>query len=863
MRSLAMGFAALILLLPVNSHALGLGEIELHSALNQPLDAEISLLSADSINPQELKVELASNAAFAQAEIERPVFLTKIKFEINNKSDGRLYIKVTSDDSIREPFLDFLIEVNWPNGRLLREYTLLLDPPVLLDDKPVPVEAARTSVSPQREQDIPSDGKAANSTSAKSRATQQTATQIQQSTGELQYGPVTTTDTLWSIASQLRPNKSVTVQQVMMALLISNPDAFYNNNINDLKAGYVLRISDPDLLTAMSQDEALRESQIQYQQWLDAKQNAGQAPGSRPVGAGLPSNTFPATTSTGEMSSGAKLKLVAPVIGEDASAARSSQSMGTQAELDSLREELAIALESSDVTRQENDELRARITAMEEQLASMQRLVTLKDDTMAAIQGGMEQPDSEIQAMDSIEEAVPPDETSVPEMNQQPAPPPAAVPPPPPAEEGAINMLLKDPLTLGLGGLVIVVVIVLIWMKMRQRQLASDGFEEGILAAAEQVGDESSSAMMGAMGNYAAEASMDAIETDTDEMDVLAEADVYLAYRRFDKAIELLNEALRNEPDRSDYKLKLMEVYAESENIDGFVAQAEQFYAAVGQQGGPAWDKVVRLGRKLTPEHPLFSGGENHNATNMAEYESEAPAENIFAGDSEYSGSIADESEGEPARIFESNRTDLINDGTEDDHVNDGLSFDFSDEAESDADSTVTEDLSSETTANKVEEPVAEDKSNIIDFETGLLPPEEKRDQASDEEDDSRVPENSSNTIEFESGLGLDQASRENKKEDKKNSLSDDNEDLELNDDLEWLSNIDDDISLDDSSLEDAAENHILIATGDEVDTKLDLAKAYIDMDDKESARGILDEVVQEGNEEQKREAEELIQQIS
>ena len=136
LRSLATGFAALFLLFPIYSFALGLGEIELHSALNQPLDAEISLISADSVNPDELKVALASSEDFAKAELERPVYLTKIKFAIDHKADGRLYVKVSSEDAMKEPFIDFLIEVNWPDGRLVREYTVLLDPPVLVNDKP-------------------------------------------------------------------------------------------------------------------------------------------------------------------------------------------------------------------------------------------------------------------------------------------------------------------------------------------------------------------------------------------------------------------------------------------------------------------------------------------------------------------------------------------------------------------------------------------------------------------------------------------------------------------------------------------------------------------------------------------------------
>jgi len=998
LRSLARGFAALILLLPVNSYALGLGEIELHSALNQPLEAEISLLSADSVNPEELKVELASSNAFAQAEVDRPVFLTKIKFEIDHKSDGSLFIRVTSEDSIKEPFIDFLVEVNWPNGRLLREYTVLLDPPVLLDDKPAPIEPASTSVTPQTGQSVSSAGKTADSAPQQSRS-QHTVTQIQSSAGGLQYGPVTRTDTLWSIASQLRPNKSVTVQQVMMALLKSNPEAFYNNNINELKAGYVLRIHDPDLITAMSAEEALRESRQQYRQWLDAKQNAGQSPSQRAIGSEAASSAGQGV-STGE-AGGAKLKLVAPGAAEGSSTTSGLQSRSK--ELESLREELAVALETSDVTRQENDELRSRITALEDELASIKRLMTLHDDTAAAIQASETPSDSGVQTTD-IAEPAPEVEVNVPKTAQPPAPPPApaTAPSPPPApaapiEEGAFDMLLKDPVTLVVGLLIILILVVLVWMKIRQRQLAADGFDEGILAAAEEVADESDTAIASAVGGYAAESALDAIETDSDEMDVLAEADVYLAYRRFDKAIELLNEALQNEPDRSDYKLKLMEVYAESENIDAFVAQAEQLYAAIGPQGGPVWDRVVQLGKKLTPDHPLFSSAETSSAGDTAETTDSAddgslavdfmesgestgiedntdldiPAtdmeedlsfqdtaaqdsgdasENIFADNFEDSETITEESES-PASVededlassftmtedelasgdAESGIADITSDESSDSITDDGaLSFDVSDETgpgDVPAAESEIEDLSFEPSDSQSEETVEDDNRNVIDFESGLSPSSEETlsEEVMEPQDstieDVSATEDMGNALEFESGLSPEQTSDEDQKknitedvtpedvdsaedileydldtlseegttdeagdvasnkeddlsglsgsaqeqpEDSQENQGTDDDDLGLDDDLDWLSNIDDDISLDDSSADEPEGNDSAqIASGDEVDTKLDLAKAYIDMDDKESARGILDEIAQEGNEEQKREAEELMQQIA
>ena len=860
MRSLARGFAALILLLPVNSHALGLGDIEVHSALNQPLDAEISLLSAESVSLQEINVELASIDAFAQAQVERPVFLTKIKFRPDRKKDGTLYVRVTSEESIKEPFLDFLIEVNWPNGRLLREYTLLLDPPVLLDESPGSIRVPATTATTQAIQEAPGDVKPTQA-SVKTQVKDSSASATSLN-GGVQYGPVTTTDTLWSIASQMIPGKSVTVHQVMMALLKNNPNAFYNNNVNELKAGYVLRLNDPALITAMSKEAALQEFQIQYQQWQDVKQNKALAPGQRPLGLDADSAAAASATADGGTVSGAQLKLAVPSEGDATSASRSATA---RVELDALRQELTIALETSDVTRQENQELRARITAMEEQIASMQRLVTLKDDTLSSVQGAAVQPEPAAQATDKVGEA--PVEMAVPENTapqeeatpaQETAPPSPA--PVTPASESAIDMLLKDPLTLGLAGLVILCIIALVYMTIRRRRMAVAAFDEGILAAAEQVSDETDAAIESAMAGYASETAMDAIAADSDEMDVLAEADVYLAYRRFDKAIELLNQALQQEPGRTDYTMKLLEVYAESENVDDFVAKAEQLYASIGPQGGPLWDKVVKLGKKLIPEHPLFggiaagasaqsqAGGAADPVPRMADI---SGTTQTAAGDPDLIRDIPASGENESGEsLLESSLefTDETTKGmeTSDSSVDEGLISSFA----------------MDNTAGLPDR--ADNVGNMLDFESGLLP-ETPAKESGESTDGTQKPEatvDTANMIEFEAGLAPAKPAVK-----KSEQVVDTKQAEGGNDDLDWLANIDDDLTEEgDISLAGSADDagHDLFAgDGDEVDTKLDLARAYIDMDDKDSARGILDEVIKEGNETQKREAQELLQQIS
>ena len=123
MSALAGGIAAM------NSHALGLGEVKLYSALNQPLVAEIELMQLNDLTRNEILSNLASKTDFERAGVERPFILNNLRFTTKVGPDGKGLIKVTSDSPVHEPYLNFLVEVHWPSGRLLKEYTLLLDPP--------------------------------------------------------------------------------------------------------------------------------------------------------------------------------------------------------------------------------------------------------------------------------------------------------------------------------------------------------------------------------------------------------------------------------------------------------------------------------------------------------------------------------------------------------------------------------------------------------------------------------------------------------------------------------------------------------------------------------------------------------------
>lgn len=990
MKGLARFLAVLLFLLPVNSFSLGLGEINLRSALNQSLDAEVALMSIGNVAPEDIVVKLASKEAFDQAGIDRPFFLTKFKFKVAKRDNGDFYLKITSHDPVKEPFLDFIVEANWPSGRVLREYTLLLDPPVLVDERSgaldIPLseasapEALDERGSSQGTAAAASTAAPAASTAAPRFASRASAVSTSEG-GEISYGPVQTTDTLWSIASRIKPSRNVTVQQVMIALLSENPEAFDHGNINDLKAGYFLRISDAAIISDVSAIEAELIAKEHYEAWVDAKQSAALAAGQRPLGA---SGRSGGGSGAGEP----RLKLMAP--DESGSQAGSGSSLGAVS--GDIREELAFALEAADISRQENEELRNRLAALEEQLASMQRLITLKDDTLTAMQVSPEElaaaeaslaqmtesglpDDAELEVASTDEEIAAADAQQSETAIEQPGtPPPVAVPPAPPVESSIIDDIFGmaegmlggiDPM-LALGG-VAVVVLLAGAMVVRRRKVAAAMDEAGDLGT-----DIGSAGEGGALSEAASEGSDEAVAsvlndaipdysnsaggvdvTDDDEIDAIAEADVYLAYRRFDKAEELLNEAVQNEPDRHDLQVKLLEVYAAGDKKDEFIDRAEKLRSSLGGTDNATWKNIAEMGAKIAPTSLLFSDDADADVDSTGvsdELDVELPDLNGdldldgFDFDSDSQTDVAPEPETISDNPFDDVSSGELNlddlgvesgdsldlsdvtsssddpfDGLDDlgdleaslDSALDMMSDDTTDalpdldvdslNASSSGDAAVVENeaaLNNEFDFDEVEEATS-DAGDALDLsDVAAESPEEtlslddsalefsgdeivadggKDVTASTDVNDLSVagesePDSSVDAVEAaaegtDDALGLpDEAVTEtvtdNIEEDLFAGLEEAGSDNKAADGDDWLSELSNDISSLDDELGDLDDSELFSAE-DEVGTKLDLARAYIDMGDNDSAKGILDEVVSDGSDEQKRDANELIERIT
>lgn len=417
-RKLVLAIAAASALSSGMAHALGLGEVTLQSALNQPLVAEIELLEVRDLASNELLPSLASPEEFNKAGVDRQYFLGDLKFTPVLKPNGKSVIRVTSSKPIREPYLNFLVEVLWPNGRLLREYTLLLDPPLYSAQSVIPAAPQLPVAAPAAPVVRAPVAAAPRPAPVSSAPAAPTAPSAPPALGSDQY-KTTANDTLWEIAQRV-PGGSV--HQTMLAIQDLNPDAFVGGNINRLKSGQVLRLPDEQQIKSRAQAEAIAQVTEQNTAWREGRSQAASA---RQLDATKRSvaGEAPAKAATGD-----NLKLVAAESGK-ATAGSDKGAADTKA----LSDKLAVTQESLDSSRRENDELKDRIGDLQSQLDKLQRLIQLKDDQMAKLQADLAAQGKAAPAAPAVEPAVPAPVASAEPAKVEPAQA-EAVPPVAPAE---------------------------------------------------------------------------------------------------------------------------------------------------------------------------------------------------------------------------------------------------------------------------------------------------------------------------------------------------------------------------------------------------------------------------------------------
>jgi pilus assembly protein FimV len=417
--------------------ALGLGPIQVKSGLNQPLSAEIPVIAESPAEVNDLRAALASSEDFQRVGLSRERVSVPIEFNIGSNGRGQTVIKLSTKESVSEPFLDFLIEVNWGKGKLLREYTVLLDPPVAAPaivttnkSTTAPVAAApAVSTPPPRPKPVESAPLASQvqPTPAKPAAAPTAAPAPAARTASSgQYGPVEKGQNLSGIARGLSANDGSNVNQLMLALLKANPDAFYRDNVNALKAGAVLRIPSADEISAVgSVREAVTALRAQNQAW---QQDTGKPTLVSQTGA-------PTDTASDAKSSVATkpehLALVPPSSGkDDATSDRAGSGSGSGRGSSESRAELARAKEALANREHEASELKTQVKSLEDINEKGQRLISLKDSEIADLQNKLKQ----LQAAKSVTPvaAIPADVAAAKPVPAPAAPPASAVTAPPP-----------------------------------------------------------------------------------------------------------------------------------------------------------------------------------------------------------------------------------------------------------------------------------------------------------------------------------------------------------------------------------------------------------------------------------------------
>jgi pilus assembly protein FimV len=744
-RKLAIAAAMLCLSATSRVFAIGLGNIEIQSTLNDPLNAVIEITSASKQELDELKVVLAPRESFEKMGISRPVILDDFKFSVEQPPRGLPVIRITTRQSVREPFLDFLIEASWSKGRLLRQYTLLVDPPITMPAAPpaqrAPVRQA-PSPSPEIEQTSPSARVPA--------SPPVTAAPVPVASGEVdKYGPVKRSETLWDIAKRFRPDSDISMQQMMIALLRANPEAFAGNNINNLKAGATLQIPQRDEILSLDKSAARREANRQYAEWQQGRvAERPAAPAAATATAPAPEQQPQAAPAPGPVDTAeARLQLVAPeeesIKGAAVPATPAGDAAAQAPAAKELFQQLALATEEAEAGRAQSQELQSRVGKLEEQVADMQRLIELKDEQLANLQNRLAAQGQAAEA-DTANNAIPKAEAPVSEQ--------AAAQPETPAQEtlaadgqrdakpeGIIDRLLENPVLAGLGVLVAMILGGFLWSSTRHRKQEDIFSEEPTLSSQLSAAHNDEPPVKHRIAVSDTSMLSDLTASDMSPLqgdeasDPLTEADVFIAYGRVQQAEDVIRNALQGNPENRDLKMKLIEIYHAAGNASAFDAQAAKFRETVGEDD-PHWQRVANMGYELSPANPLYQA-----AISLS----------------------------------------LVRDGEVD------FNMDLSGMEERGAAGNAT-------------------GSDIgLDYETGV-----------------KATGDYAENIDF----NLDE--------------------LKL-----------------DQEEEDLGEG--LLQESDEIGTKLDLARAYMDMGDPDGAKGILEEVIEEGNDEQKTEAENLISQIA
>ena len=872
MRTFSVAILAGILGLaaPFAAQAAGLGRLTVLSPLGSPLNAEIEIVSLQPGEEDNLSARLASADAYQQAGIEPSSALRTVRFAIV-KRDGRPVLRVTSTAPVNDPFMDLLVDLEWNGGRLTREYTVLLDPPELkgpqtiaaapqkpatpiaqplppLEATPKPQAAApvqdsgapvQDSGAPVQDSGAPVQDSGAPVQDAAAPAqgrgapVQDAPAKPQRSAGANSYD-VKRGDTLGAIARANLP-QGVSLNQMMIAIYRANPDAFLRENINLVRAGRTLNMPTADELSGVSLAEANQLVQAHRTEWEDYRTRLAAAP-------------TRAETASGRAVTG---KIEKP----QAAAPGAAEDQVRLSKADPAKPGASAAARADDAAARERalKEAQSRVTDLEKNVADLQKLLELKNQQLAELEKKSAKPAAK--AEPAKPEAVKPEPAkpaAPPVVAQAPAPSAsapvgaapqpeakkaepapeakkaaptpeakkaepakpkakAAPPPPPPS---LLDEFLDNPVALaGLGAVVVLLLGYALW-SWRRKKSNQAKFSDSVLGPGTGTGPSLSDSKSPASASQASVSQTSGMEAE--EVDPIAEADVYMAYGRDAQAEEILKEALQKDSSRIPVHAKLLEIYAKRNDARAFEQTALKLKNLTNGSGAD-WDKAAALGRSIDPGNGLYGGGSSAGA--MAA----APAAAAFAGAAAAAPSIDFDIGGATSSGMVTTDIPL-------------------DQPKAATPSTIDFDLGASSTPNSVRIPDPDATIAAIDFNLDAEPTK-KPAPASTPAPAAVESASTASGLDFDLNLDLGDQSASATKSIPSMDLSS--------------------ISLD---LGSAGEPGGSTSSNDpkwqEVATKLDLAKAYEEMGDKDGARELLGEVMKDGDATQKGQAQQLLSKL-
>lgn len=604
---LAIAIAAL----PLFAQAAGLGRLNVMSGLGQPFRGEIDLVAVQPGEIESLKVGLASVEAHTAAQLSYPSPSLGLRLALNKRGDGQYVVQISSAGALDEPVFNLLVDLTWSGGKIQREYTALIDPAgysgVQTGTQTSPASGA--TVSRLAADALP--GRLVSSAIRQPKVAQRPVRAAKATpastpaSSESDYA-VKAGDTLSSIAARVKP-EGISLEQVLVGLYQANQDAF-DGNMNRLKRGKILHIPSEDAFGAVSKVEAAKEIKMHSANWQSYRHQLASAA------------VKTLAADSGNQAAGGRITakvedkgLQAP--SKDKDVLKLSRGAGKDDQANKIR-----ALEEDAAARKKAlDEANQRVADLQKNIKQMEEFAALKSKSGAELQQKAEQSKasapvagfSQPEVAASVPAATSAMVTASP-ASEQPKPKKRVIPPPEPAPEPSIvDILLENALPVG-GGLAAVLLGVggLIWSRRRRQP---NVFENSLISN----GDLKPNTVLGRTGggvistqaenSFLTDFSRQGLGTiDTDEVDPIAEADVYMAYGRDAQAEEILKDALVKDPSRQEIRMKLLDIYAARKDKIAFEEVAADIYAATDGKG-PLWEQAAYLGNNLDPENALYA----------------------------------------------------------------------------------------------------------------------------------------------------------------------------------------------------------------------------------------------------------------